>query len=385
MAFRKKGATASRNVDSRDGGTRDAAAKDAAARDDVDPKDAQARAETSVDPHDDRKPDNLTEIKKPEWKYIVKKTFREFIGDQCTDLAAALTYFSVLSIFPALLALVSLLGVVGQAQATTNAMLGMVENIAPNSTESVRPVIQNLVSSQAAGLTLIIGLAGALWSASGYVNAFSRAMNKVYEIDEGRPFWILRPIMLLITLILLVMVVIMAILLVVSGPIAQTIGSAIGMGSTAVLIWNIAKWPVIVLFAVLMVAILYYSTPNVKQPKFRWMSLGALLALVVLAIASLGFYIYVSYFGSYNATYGAIGGVIIFLLWLWLVNLSLLFGAELDAELERGRQLQAGIKAEEVIQLPPRDTRQSKKKLEKEREDIEHGRELRERHGQHTE
>lgn len=374
MAFRKKGATAGRNVDRRD----------AATSGDVDPGNTQARAAASVDPHDDRKPDNLTEIKKPEWKYILQRTFREYIGDQCTDLAAALTYFSVLSIFPALLALVSLLGVVGQAEETTNAMLGMVGNIAPNATESARPVVENLTGSQAAGLALIIGLAGALWSASGYVNAFSRAMNKVYEIDEGRPIWILRPIMLLITLILLVMVVIMAILLVVSGPIAQTIGSAIGMGPTAVLIWNIAKWPVMVFFAVLMVAILYYGTPNVKQPKFRWMSLGAFMALVVLAVASLGFYIYVSKFGSFNATYGAIGGVIIFLLWLWLVNLSLLFGAELDAELERGRQLQAGIKAEEVIQLPPRDTRQSKKKLEKQWDDIERGRELRERHGTHA-
>ncbi|GAB3256557.1 YihY/virulence factor BrkB family protein [Arthrobacter pigmenti] len=379
MAFRKKGATASRKVDSRD-----AATQNTATSNDVDSKHSQARAAASVDPHDDRKPDNLTEIKKPEWKYILKRTFREYIGDQCTDLAAALTYFSVLSIFPALLALVSLLGVVGQAEETTNAMLGMVGNIAPNATESARPVVENLTGSQAAGLALIIGLAGALWSASGYVNAFSRAMNKVYEVDEGRPIWILRPIMLLITLILLVMVVIMAILLVVSGPIAQTIGSAIGMGPTAVLIWNIAKWPVMVFFAVLMVAILYYGTPNVKQPKFRWMSLGAFMALVVLAVGSLGFYIYVSNFGSYNATYGAIGGVIIFLLWLWLVNLSLLFGAELDAELERGRQLQAGIKAEEVIQLPPRDTRQSRKKLEKEWDDIERGRELRERHGTHA-
>lgn len=376
MAFRKKGATANRKIDNRDANSRNVTAGG-----EVDPESAQGRAQTSVDPHDDRKPENLREIKKPEWKYIFKKTIREFIGDQCTDLAAALTYFAVLSIFPALLALVSLLGVVGQAQATTNAMLGMVESIAPNSTNSVKPVIQNLVNSQAAGLTLIIGLAGALWSASGYVNAFSRAMNKVYEIDEGRPFWKLRPIMLLITLILLIMVVIMAILLVVSGPIAQTIGDAVGMGSTAVLIWNIAKWPVMVIFAVLMIAILYYSTPNVKQPKFRWMSLGAFIALLVLAIVSLGFYIYVSNFGSYNATYGAIGGVIVFLLWLWLVNLSLLFGAELDAETERGRELQAGIVAEEVIQLPPRDTRKSKKKLEQEREDIAHGRELRERHG----
>ncbi|HET8794973.1 MAG TPA: YihY/virulence factor BrkB family protein, partial [Arthrobacter sp.] len=208
-----------------------------------------------------------------------------------------------------------------------------------------------------------------------------RAMNKVYEVEEGRPFWKLRPIMLLITLILLVMTVLVAVLLVISGPIAETIGGAIGMGSVAVTIWNIAKWPLLLFFAVLMVAILYYATPNVKQPKFRWMSMGAFIALIVLLIASLGFYFYVANFSSYNATYGAIGGVIVFLLWLWLVNLSLLFGAEFDAETERGRELQAGIAAEETIQLPPRDTKQIEKKQEKEKEDIAHGRELRESHG----
>ncbi|WP_035779881.1 YihY/virulence factor BrkB family protein [Arthrobacter sp. H14] len=341
-------------------------------------EDAASKAGSTPHPEDDRKPDSPAKIEKPARKYIVKKTIREFTADQCTDLAAALTYYAVLSIFPALLALVSLLGVTGQAQATTDAMLSLIEGVAPGSTDAVRPVITNLVSSPAAGLTLIIGLAAALWSASGYVGAFGRAMNKVYEVDEGRPFWKLKPMMLLITLVLLLLVVLIAILLVVSGPIAQMIGDVVGLGSVAVLIWSIAKWPVLIFFAVLMIAILYYATPNVKQPKFKWMSLGALFALLVLAVASLGFYFYVSNFGSYNATYGAIGGVIVALLWFWLANLSLLFGAELDAEMERGRQLQAGFEAEETIQLPPRDTRQSKKLRDKEREEVRQGRELRE-------
>ncbi|WP_026536322.1 YihY/virulence factor BrkB family protein [Arthrobacter sp. H14] len=344
-------------------------------------EDAAAKAGSAPHPEDDRKPDSPAKISKPARKYILKKTLGEFTADQCTDLAAALTYYAVLSIFPALLALVSLLGVVGQAQRMTDAMLSLVEGVAPGATASVEPVITNLVNSPAAGLTLIIGLAAAIWSASGYVGAFGRAMNKVYEIDEGRPFWKLKPVMLLITLVLLLMVVLIATLLVVSGPIAETIGNVVGLGSVAVLIWSIAKWPVLIFFAVLMVAILYYATPNVKQPKFKWMSLGALFALIMLAVASLGFYFYVSNFGSYNATYGAIGGVIVALLWFWLANLSLLFGAELDAEMERGRQLQAGFAAEETIQLPPRDTRQSRKLRKKEDDEVRQGRELREDHG----
>lgn len=345
-------------------------------------EDAATKAQTSVDPNDGRKPDSLTDVKKPEWKYILKKTIREFTRDQCTDLAAALTYFGVLAVFPALLALVSLLGVVGQAQQSVDALMNIVGGFVPPAVvDGIEPVIENLANSQAAGLTLILGLAGAIWSASGYVRGFGRAMNRVLEVDEGRPFWKLYPVQLLVTLILLVMVAVMAVLLVVSGPLAQSIGDTIGLGSTAVTIWNIAKWPVLVIFAVVLIAILYYATPNVKQPKFKWISIGALISLVVLAIASLGFYFYVANFSSYNATYGAIGGVIVGLLWLWIANVSLLFGAEFDAEMERGRELQAGIEAEESIQLPPRDTKLSEKKQDQEHEDIVRGRELRLRHG----
>ena len=182
-------------------------------------------------------------------------------------------------------------------------------------------------------------------------------MNRIYEVEEGRPIWKLRPVMLLVTLVAVVLVALVALALVVTGPAAQAVGDAIGLGSTAVLVWNIAKWPVMLVVVVLIVALLYYATPNVKQPKFRWISVGALVAIVVWVLASAAFGFYVANFSSYNKTYGSLAGVIVFLLWLWITNLALLFGAELDAELERGRELQAGVAAEETVQLPPRDTR----------------------------
>lgn len=339
------------------------------------------KARTAPAPDDSAKPDSPTDVTKPSWKYIAKKTLREFSKDQCPDLAAALTYYSVLSIFPALLALVSLLGIFGDAQKTTAALLDIVQGIAPGETvKTLRPVVEDLSSSSAAGFTLILGLLTALWSASGYVGAFGRAMNRVYETDEGRPFLKLRGTMLGVTVVNLLIVVVLAAMLVLSGPVAESVGNTIGLGGAFLAAWNIAKWPVMLVLVIVAIAILYYATPNVQQPKFRWMSMGSAIALVVFLIASLAFGFYVANFGSYNKTYGAIGGVIVALLWLWILNMSLLFGAEFDAETERGRQLQAGIEAEETIQLPPRDTKKSDKLQVKEEEDIRRGRDLRERH-----
>lgn len=344
--------------------------------------DAAEKARTAPDPNDPRKPDDPKDVKKPAWKYVFKRSLNEFGKDQCTDLAAALTYYAVLAIFPGILALLSLLGLFGQAQSTTNQVLEIIGQFAPRDTlETIRPTIEGLASNQAAGLTFVIGLAGAIWSASGYVNAFSRAMNRVYEVEEGRGFIKLRPQMLLVTIVVLVLIVIMGLMLVLSGPVAEAVGNTIGLGGTALLIWNIAKWPVVVLFAVLMIAVLYYGSPNIKQPKFRWMSLGGLIALIVLAITTAAFSLYVANFGSYDKTYGAIAGVIVLLLWIWLANLSLLFGVEFDAEMERGRQLQGGIEAEETIQLPPRDTKAAEKKQEKHLKLVREGRELREKYG----
>lgn len=324
------------------------------------------------------KPSAPPELTGRSWKYVLTRTLREFTRDKCTDLAASLTYFAVLSLFPALLALVSLLGVVGQAKSTTQTMMRILEDVAsPQVADTLRQPIEQLASAPSAGFALIAGLLGALWSASGYVGAFGRALNRIYGVEEGRPFYKLRPLMLLVTLVMLLIAVFMAILLVVSGPIARTLGDAVGLGETAVMVWGIAKWPILVLFAVVLIAVLYYGTPNVKQPRFRWISLGSVIALVVLAIATLGFFFYVSNFGNYNKTYGAIGGVIVMLLWIWIANLSLLLGAEFDAELERGRELQGGIPAEDAVQLPLRDTKASDKLARQEEQDIEQGRELR--------
>ncbi|MBC7631920.1 YihY/virulence factor BrkB family protein [Aeromicrobium sp.] len=349
-----------------------------------DAKDLEDR-KNAPDPDDSRKPDSIADIKKRSWIYVVRKTLREFSKDQCTDLAAALTYYAVLALFPALIALVSLLGVLGQGQSTVDAMLKIVDQIGPSSAvDTLKPTIENLANAKAAGIALVVGLLGALWSASGYVGAFSRAMNRVHEIGEGRPVWKLRPVMLLVTLFSVVLVAIALVGLVVTGPVAKAVGDAIGFGSTAVTVWDIAKWPVLLVIVVVIVAVLHWATPNVQQPKFRWISVGATVAILTWILSSAAFGLYVATFANYDKTYGALGGVIVFLLWLWITNVALLFGAELDAELERGRQLQAGIAAEETIQLPPRDTRKIEKAEQKRRSDIEEARVIRrQKHDRH--
>ena len=265
-------------------------------------------------------------------------------------------------LFPAAIAILSLVGLVGQGPSTVDTLLQILRDIgAASAADTLEPTLTQLSSTPNSGLALILGLAAALWSASGYVGAFGRGMNRIYEIDEGRPIWKLRPAMLLVTLITVVLTALVALGLVLTGPAAQAVGDAIGLGSTVVTIWNIAKWPVLLAVVVLIVALLYYATPNVKQPKFRWISIGAVVAILTWVIASAAFGFYVANFSSYNKTYGSLAGVIVFLLWLWITNLALLFGAELDAELERGRELQAGMPAEEDIQLPARDTRKSDK------------------------
>ncbi|MFG6493353.1 YihY/virulence factor BrkB family protein [Microbacterium sp. P03] len=327
---------------------------------------------------DEGKPDSPDDLDKRSWKYILRKTLREFSSDQCLDIAASLTYYAVLAAFPALIAIFSLLGVFGQGQSTSDAVLDIVGQVAPGDTaEAIRGPIEQIASSPAAGFALISGIVLAIWSASGYVSAFSRAMNRIYEIEEGRPFWKLKPQQLLVTLIAIALIVIAGLILVLSGPVASAVGDAVGLGDMALLIWSILKWPVLVLVVVLVVAVLYFATPNAKQPKFRWLSIGAFLAILILAIATAAFGFYVANFSNYDRTYGSLAGIIVFLLWLWIANLALLFGAEFDAELERGRQLQAGVAAERDIQLPPRDTRKSDKAAQKEEKDVAEGRRIR--------
>ena len=333
---------------------------------------------TTPDPDDSRKPEGPGDLTKRSWFYVLRKTMHEFTEDQCTDLAAALTYYAVLSIVPAMLALISVLGVLGQGETAVKTVQDTLDPLlSPQTMNFVNQALDSVAQSQGAGLALVIGLVAALWSASGYVGAFGRAMNKIYEIDEGRPFWKLRPIMLLLTLIAVTLAAAALLMLIVSGPVAESIGNVIGLGDTALTIWSIAKWPVLALIVVLVVALLYYATPNVQQPKFRWISVGAGVAILIWVLASVGFAFYVGNFSSYNKTYGSLAGIIVTLLFLWITNLALLFGGELDAELERGRQLQAGIAAEEEIQLPARDTRNIKKARKKRDKDVALGRKIR--------
>ncbi|WP_122818087.1 YihY/virulence factor BrkB family protein [Nocardioides pantholopis] len=331
---------------------------------------------------EDEKVDSPTDLRKPSLFYVARKTVREFSDDQCTDLAAALTYYAVLALFPAAIALTSVLGLVGQDGKAVDEVLKILSDVgAGGVADTVGPTLRELSGSQGAGLALILGLLGALWSASGYVGAFGRAMNRIYEIDEGRPIWKLRPMMLLVTVIVVILAALVLLALVLTGPVAESVGEAVGLGSSVVTVWNIAKWPVLLAVVVIIVALLYYATPNVKQPKFRWISVGAVLAILTWILLSLAFGFYVANFSSYSKTYGALAGVIVFLLWLWITNIALLFGAELDAELERGRELQSGVAAEETIQLPPRDTRNIDKKQKQEAKDRQRGRELRESAG----
>jgi membrane protein len=325
------------------------------------------------------KPDSPAELDKRSWKYVGRKVMREFSEDQCTDQAAGLTYYAVLALFPALLALLSIVGLFMDPEEAVSTVTEVLSPLVAQSTlDTITPVIEGLATSQGAGFAFIAGLAGALWSASAYVSAFGRAMNRVYEIEEGRPFWKLRPLMLLITLVAVILSALVLVMLVVSGPVAEAIGDTIGLGSAAVTAWQYAKWPVLLIMVMLAVALLYYATPNVKQPKFKWISVGAACAIVIWVLASVAFAFYVANFGNYNKTYGSLAGVIVALLWLWITNLALLLGAEIDSELERGRQLEAGIPAEEELQLPARDTRNIEKAREKEQKDIAMGRSIRE-------
>jgi membrane protein len=282
---------------------------------------------------------------------------REFSEDDLTDRAAALTYYTILSIFPALVVLISILGLLGQNPQTTNALLKVIDDVGPSSAvDTFRGPIQHLVTNKSgASVLLFIGLGTALWSSSSYVGAFIRASNAIYEIEEGRSFWRLRPTQVAITLAMVLMLALVGIAVVVTGPLASAIARPIGLDNAVVTVWDIAKWPVLLGVMVLMLAILYYWAPNVRHPKFRWITPGSVLAVIVWILASAAFAVYVANFSSYDKVYGSLGGVVIGLVWLWISNVAVLLGQELNAELERQRELEAGDgRAYGAIQLEPR-------------------------------
>jgi len=314
---------------------------------------------------DGRGPDSPTDLSSTKMATL-KRTFKEFSADNLTDWAAALTYYSVLAIFPAIIALVSIIGLVGDS--ATQSLLDNVGKVAPGPAKDIlTSAIKNLASSKgAAGIAFVVGLVLALNSASSYISAFTRASNSIYDVEEGRPIWKLKPQQIGITLVLLLLLVAITVAVAVSGPLAKEAGKVVGAGDSAVKIWDLAKIPVILLVVSFMFAFLYKTAPNVKQPGFKFWSPGGLVALVIWIVASLLFALYLAKFASYNKTYGSLGGVIAFLTWLWITNVAILFGAEFNSELQRSQQIEAGEPAplDEPF-LEPRDTRKLDKKAEK--------------------
>lgn len=300
-------------------------------------------------------PDSPTDLSKRSWFSTGKRVVAGFRDDNLTDWAAALTYYAVLSIFPAFIALISILGLVVDPATITRVVTDVVRQLGPADAVSTfeGPIEQIAGNRSTALFGLVFGVAVAIWTASNYVGAFMRASNAVYERDEGRPFWKLKPLQLVVTLTLVLLAALVVLSLIVTGPVAQAIGDAVGLGDAAVTAWSIAKWPVLLLVIMVMLAILYWSAPNAKPAGFRWVSPGSVVAVTVWIVASAGFAFYVANFGSYNKTYGALAGVIVFLVWMWITNIAVLLGAELNAETERAREIEAGVPgAEEDIKAP---------------------------------
>ncbi|HYY63127.1 MAG TPA: YihY/virulence factor BrkB family protein [Gaiellaceae bacterium] len=285
---------------------------------------------------------------------MLKRTFTEFRDDNLTDWAAALTYYGIVALFPALIALVSILGLIGQS--ATKPLLDNLGSFAPGPAHQIlENALNGLTQSRGgAGILFAVGLAGALWSASGYIGAFIRASNAIWDVEEGRPIWRVVPLRLFVTIVMLILLAASAVAVVVTGPLADRVGKLLGIGGAAVTTWDIAKWPLLVLVVSVMFSILYYASPNVRQPGFRWVTPGGIVAVIAWMVASAAFGLYVANFGSYNKTYGSLGAIIIFLVWLWISNVAILFGAELNAEIVRGRQIEAGQPAEREPFLPPR-------------------------------
>jgi len=322
------------------------------------------RASSENQKRSGRRPEGPAHARKGSGVQTMKRTLTEFSEDNLTDSAAALTYYAVLSIFPALLALVAIVGLVGDPHTVTREMTTLVTSIGPASAaQTFRGPIQGLTSSSGAGILLIAGILAALWSASGYVGAFMRASNVIYEVEEGRSFIKLRPLQMLVTLVLVLLLALVLVALILTGPLASKVGSAIGIGSSVVTVWDIAKWPVLLIVVMFMIALLYYSSPNAKLRSLKSIFPGAVVAVLVWLVASAAFAFYVANFGSYNKTYGTLGGIICFLVWMWITNVAILLGAEINAERERSRQLRDGTPgAEREIQLGERSEPKTKKR-----------------------
>ena len=299
-----------------------------------------------------------TALPRSSWGETLKRTVLEFKEDKLNHWGAALTYYSVLSLFPALLVLVSLIGLVGNPERVTKVLTDTVSELGPSTAATTfQAPIESITSNRGgAGIMFVVSLLGALWAASGYVSAFAEASNSIYEVEEGRPFWKLKPLQIVVTLVLILMAAMVALALVLSGPIVGALGGALGLSDTALTVWRYAKWPAMVVLVLVIFGALYYTGPNARVSGVRWVTGGAVVALLAWIVASIAFALYVSNFGSYNKTYGSLGGVVVFLLWLWLTNLAILLGAEFNAETERAGQIHGGVVgADEELKLEQRE------------------------------
>jgi membrane protein len=302
--------------------------------------------------------DSPAQLSRDDWRVVLTRTTHEYRINQVPDIAAALTFYAVLAVFPALLATFAALGIFGSAEDVVASALSAIKDLGGGSmAEPLEEPLAQLLDASHAGLAFGIGLVGVLWATSGYVGTFGRGMNRIFEVEEGRPFWEMRPAMLALSAVLVVLATVAVAALVVTGPVAEAVAETLGFDDGVAFWWDLGKVPVLAAIGIVIMALLYWAAPNVKRRNVRWLSVGAIAALLAWVIATALFSIYVFGAGVYERPYGVLGGAVAFLLWLWLSNLAMLFGAVLDTEVERARQLRAGVRAEERVDLPLRDVR----------------------------
>ncbi|MFR9775290.1 YihY/virulence factor BrkB family protein [Micromonospora sp. MS34] len=305
-----------------------------------------------------RLPRRIRQLSWATWRGVLVRAGRNFVKDNCADWAAALTYYGVLALFPATIVVVALVGLVSDGERTVDTVIGLAREIGAGSVvgnDGFVSVVRGVVAQQGSAKVLLsFGLLGALWSASGFIGAFTRASNAIYGVEEGRPFYRLRPLQIGLAALSLLLLAIVATGLIVSGPVTDAVGDQLHAGGLARAVWTVAKWPVLALVAMTLLSLLFWIAPNVRQPRFRWLTPGGALALLAWVLASFGFGLYVANFGSYDVTYGSLGAVIAFLVWLYLSNCALMLGVQVNAELQRGRVIQAGDGDPGEPVLPPR-------------------------------
>lgn len=325
----------------------------------TDPSGTTRRPGTPAEPSGTtRRPGKLTDLSGTSWLAALRRTVRQVRQDNLTTWAAALTYYAVLSIFPGLLVLISALRLTGRS--TTQTVLNNITTMAPGPARSVlSAAVRNLQHGAAstAGILAVVGVLGALWSASGYISSFMQAANDIYDVPEGRPFYKKIPLRLGLTVLAGVIIAGTALATVLTGALARSLGKMLGIGQTATTIWDIVKWPVVIILISLLFAVLYWAAPNARHGGFRWVTPGSCLAVLAWIVASALFALYVANFGSYNKVYGSVAAVIVFLVWLWITNLVILVGAEFDAELQRARAISAGHEPGDEPYMPLRDTK----------------------------